>query len=188
MIDIINYPSVLPLTAPKMSRPTPSSLSNPQSIDDLLLYRLYRLLSTGSTSVIRLFEGQLGITRREWRVMASMRPDVSLSPSALAEHAQLDRARTSRAVTSLVAKGLIDRQSVPSDQRRATLTLTTKGCKLYDTAFPMVAELNQRLTRGMSEAAILALDAAIVHIQASAETLRNEAGQAKANRRRNGKK
>lgn len=171
-----------------MTHPKPSSLSNPQSIDDLLLYRLTRLLSAGSTSVIRLFEGQLGITRREWRVMASLRPGVSLSSSALAEHAQLDRARTSRAVTSLVAKGLIDRQTVPSDQRKATLTLTTKGCNLYASAFPVVAALNQRLMLGLSEADLMALDAAIVHIQAAADILRNEAGQAKANRRRSGKK
>ena len=166
----------------------PSNLSSPQSIDDLLLYRLTRLLSTGSTSVIRLFEGQLGITRREWRVMASLRPGLSLLSSELAEHAQLDRARTSRAISSLVAKGLIDRQIVPSDQRKATLTLTDKGHNLYESAFPVVSELNQRLMQGLSDDALRALDAAINHIQAAAEKLRNEVGQPKANRRRSGKK
>lgn len=172
----------------KMQVHMPSNLSSPQSIDDLLLYRLARLLSVGSTSAIRLFEGQFSITRREWRVMASLWPDESLLSSELAEHAQLDRARTSRAISSLVAKGLIDRQAVPSDQRKATLTLTGKGHNLYESAFPVVAELNQRLTQGLSDDALKALDAAINHIQATADKLKNEAGQPKANRRRSGNK
>lgn len=165
-----------------------SNLSNPQSIDDLLLYRLARLFSAGSTSAFRLFEGQFGITRREWRVMASLWPDKSLLSSDLAEHAHLDRTRTSRAISSLVTKGLIDRQSVPSDQRKATLTLTAKGHNLYESAFPMVVELNQSLTKGLDDDTLKALDAAINHIQATADKLRKEAGQPKANRRRSGNK
>lgn len=81
-----------------------NKLTQPTQIDDLLLYRLRRLVATGGATVIRMCEGQLGITWREWRVMASLRPGVSLLSSELAVHAQLDRARTSRAITSLVSK------------------------------------------------------------------------------------
>ena len=45
-------------------------LSAPQGLDDLLLYRLSRLLGVAGAPVIRLCEGQFGITRREWRVLA----------------------------------------------------------------------------------------------------------------------
>ena len=165
-----------------------SKLTHPEVISDLLLQRLTRLLAVASVPVIRLCEGQLGITRREWRVMASLLPGVSLLSSELAEHAELDRARTSRAISSLIAKGLIDRQIVPSDQRKAIVTLTDKGRVMYESFFPVVSEINQRLLHGLGADALAGLDTALTHLQAQAEKLQNEAGQPKANRRRSGKK
>ena len=165
-----------------------SNLTNPQSIDDFLLFRLNRVLAQGGGTIRRLCEGQLGITWREWRVMASLRPGVSLLSSELAEHAQLDRARTSRAISSLVAKGLIDRQIVPSDQRKVNVTLTARGHSRYASFFRVVTELNQRLLQGLNLDALTTLDAALVHIQTQADKLQIEAGQPKANRRRSGKK
>jgi DNA-binding MarR family transcriptional regulator len=191
LIDIINHHGDLPVFFAdffcfclKMN----SKLVNPDVIDDLLLYRLSRLVATGGTTVIRLCEGQLGITWREWRLIASLRPGVSLLSSELAEHAQLDRARTSRAISSLIAKGLIDRQIVPSDQRKATVTLTDKGRVMYESFFPVVSEINQRLLQGLGDDDLSVLDAALTHLQAKSEMLQNEAGQPKANRRRSGKK
>ena len=166
----------------------PLTLTSPQSIDDFLLFRLSRVLAQGGGTIRRLCEGQLGITWREWRVMASLRPGVSLLSSELAEHAQLDHARTSRAISSLVAKGLIDRQIVPSDQRKVNVTLTAKGHSMYVSFFPVVTELNQRLLQGLNLDALTTLDAALVHIQTQADKLQIEAGQPKANRRRSGKK
>ena len=165
-----------------------TKLTHPDVIDDFLMYRLSRLLAVGSASVIRLCEGELGITRREWRIMASLKPSCSMLSSELAAHAHLDRARTSRAISSLVAKGLIDRQIVPSDQRKATITLTAKGCAMYESFFPVVAELNLRMLQGLGEDALKTLDAALTHIQNEAEKLQSETGQPKANRRRSGKK
>jgi DNA-binding MarR family transcriptional regulator len=165
-----------------------SKLTNPDVIDDFLMYRLSRLLATGGASVIRLCEGQLGITRREWRVMASLKPSCSMLSSELAAHAHLDRARTSRAISSLVAKGLIDRQIVPSDQRKATVTLSAQGSAMYESFFPVVAELNLRMLQSLSDDVLQVLDIALNHIQTEAEKLQNEAGQPKANRRRSGKK
>jgi DNA-binding MarR family transcriptional regulator len=166
----------------------PSNLTNPQAIDDFLLFRLSRVLAQGGGTIRRLCEGQLGITWREWRLIASLRPGVSLLSSELAEHAQLDRARTSRAISTLVAKGLINRQIVPSDQRKATVTLTDKGRVMYESFFPVVSEINQRLLQGLGDDDLSVLDAALTHLQAKSEMLQNEAGQPKANRRRSGKK
>ena len=161
-------------------------LAHPEVISDLLLQRLSRLLGVASVPVIRLCEGKFGITRREWRVMASLRPGISMLSSELAEHTQLDRARTSRAISSLVKKGLINRQIVPSDQRKATLTLTDKGRKMYESFFPMVANINQRLVQSLSDAELAVLDKALLAIQSEAEKMLDDDGLPKANRRRNG--
>ena len=45
---------------------------NPQGIDDMLLYRLGRVLGTAGSLITRICEGEFGITRREWRVLANL--------------------------------------------------------------------------------------------------------------------
>ena len=78
-------------------------------LDDLLLYRLSRLVGVAGGMVIRLCEGRFGITRREWRLIAVLASRGELGSSQLAEHAQLDRARTSKTTGSLVEKRLVSR-------------------------------------------------------------------------------
>ncbi len=60
-------------------------------------------------------------------------------------HAQLDRARTSRAVSSLAAKGLLQRSVGRGDRRYSTLSLTAEGRALHAESFPLVAEINREL-------------------------------------------
>jgi DNA-binding MarR family transcriptional regulator len=136
--------------------------------------------------VIRLCEGRLGITWREWRVIASLRPGVSMRSSDLAKHTQLDRPRTSKCITSLLAKGLIDRQTEPGDQRKATVCLTEKGRSIYEDFFPVVVQLNARLLHGLSTQELAVLDKAISNVQKQAEVIQGEDGLPKANRRRRG--
>ena len=116
-----------------------------RSLDNLLLYRLSRLYSVAGSMVIRLCEGRFGITRREWRLIATLAGQGELGSSQLAEHAQLDRARTSKAVGSMVAKGLVSRTQPAGDQRHVVLRLTDQGHALYDALFPLVSEINAEL-------------------------------------------
>lgn len=162
----------------------PSSLQEPRSIDELLLFRLSRLLAAGGATVIRLCEGRLGITWREWRVIASLRPGVSMRSSELAQQTRLDRPRTSKCISSLVAKGLIDRRLEPGDKRQATVTLTNKGQQLFEDFFPVVAHLNAQLTQGLSRDELAVLDKAITTIQQQADVVQAAEGLPKANRRR----
>ena len=121
------------------------ALRAPAGLDDLLLYRLSRLLSVGGSMVIRLCEGRFGITRREWRVIARLAQEQDILSSELAEAIQLDRARTSRAVSSLVAKKLVRRQTGTADRRQARLALTEKGRSLHQALYPLVCGINREL-------------------------------------------
>lgn len=160
-------------------------LNDPQTLDDLLLYRTARWLGVASTMVIRLCEGRFGITRREWRLVALLAQEGALRPSHLAERIQLDRARTSRAITSLVAKKLIARSVGPGDRRQAQVQLTAKGRDLYDALFPLVRRINQDLLRPLAAADVRRLDATLDSLQAQAEALALEATDLpKADRRR----
>jgi DNA-binding MarR family transcriptional regulator len=157
-------------------------------LDDLLVYRLSRLLSVAGSMVIRLCEGRFGITRREWRLIATLASHGELSSSGLAEHAQLDRARTSKAVGSLVEKELIARSHPVGDRRQVLLCLTGRGRDLYDELFPLVTRINADLLGALDADAARQLDESLARLQLHAEHLVAEAVLPKADRRRRGTK
>jgi len=153
-------------------------------LDDLLLYRLSRLLAVAGSMVIRLCEGRFGITRREWRLIAVLASRGELGSSQLAEHAQLDRARTSKAVGSLVAKRLVTRTALAGDRRQVRLGLTPTGQALYDELFPLVARINAELMGTLDAGDAARFDDALLRLQAHAETMVAQAVLPKADRGR----
>lgn len=162
-------------------------LTDAADLDDLLLYRLSRLLSVAGSMVIRLCEGRFGITRREWRVIALLARDEGLLSSQLAERAQLDRARTSRAVSSLVAKKLLRRQVGEGDRRQARLALTPTGRALYEQMFPLVQRINRELLSPLSRPQLATLEHALGALQDKADGMVARAELPKADRRRGGR-
>jgi DNA-binding MarR family transcriptional regulator len=169
-----------------MDRPDrPDRLSAPELLDDLLLFRIARLLAVASTPVIRLCEGRFGITRREWRLIVRLAQDGELRPSRLAERIQLDRARTSRAITSLVAKKLVVRTTAAGDRRQAMVRLTSQGQALHDQLFPLVRGINQELLGPLAQTDVRQFGAMLDTLQTQAEAMAlNHADLPKADRRR----
>jgi DNA-binding MarR family transcriptional regulator len=165
-------------------------LTHPLTIDDLFLYRISRLLATGGAQVIRLCEGTFGITRREFRILALLAQGDGLLSSELAGRAQLDRARTSRAVTALSAKLLVSRNPRLGDRRSVMLSLTPAGRALFDALFPQIAEINRSLMVALEDAELENLDTALATLQARADTLvqaQEGAGGPRADRRGGGR-
>jgi DNA-binding MarR family transcriptional regulator len=165
--------------------PTPAPR---RPLDDLLLYRLSRLLSVAGSMVIRICEGRFGITRREWRLIATLASHGELSSSGLAEHAQLDRARTSKAIGSLVDKQLIARSHRAGDRRQVLLCLTERGREVYDELFPLVTRINTDLLGALDADAATQLNDSLARLQLRAEQMVAEAVLPKADRRRRGAK
>jgi DNA-binding MarR family transcriptional regulator len=162
----------------------PTSNPPPEGLDDLLLYKLSRILAVGGSMVIRLCEGRFGITRREWRVIARLAQERDLLSSELADRIQLDRARTSRAVSSLVAKKLVRRQVGDADRRQARLALTEQGRALHRQLFPLVCEINSGLLAPLSAAERRQLDSMLARLQPQADAMVEAAQLPKADRRR----
>ncbi|MDO5623311.1 MAG: MarR family transcriptional regulator [Pseudomonadota bacterium] len=151
---------------------TDSTLSDPRRLEDLLLYRLARLLAAGSVPVVRLCECEWGITRREWRVLAVLVRSEGCLSSSLAEAAGLDRTRTSRAVTRLADKGLVRREPRAGNRREVALFLTERGRKAHDELLPGIAAINRELVGALDADALRQLDGALARLQTQAEQLR----------------
>ena len=157
-----------------------------EPLEALLLYRLSRLVVVTGRMVTRLCEGRFGITRREWRLLVTLASLGELGSSQLAEHAQLDRARTSKAVGSLVTKELISREARAGDRRQVTLALTARGRALYDELFPLVSAINAELGSALDAEEGARFDAALLKLQAQADRMLDTAVLPKADRGRRG--
>lgn len=146
----------------------PDRLTDPQQQADLLLYRLYRIHITAGRLVVHLCESEFGITRREWRLLSFLAEREGALSSQLAEHAMLDRARTSRTLSTLAAKKLVVRQPRPSDRREVHVFLSEEGRRLYGKIYPRVAAINRELVASLDAAQRHALDTAVDELQAQA--------------------
>jgi DNA-binding MarR family transcriptional regulator len=156
----------------------------PRRLDDLLLYRLARLHAVAGSMVVRLCEGGHGITRREWRLVALLAEAGAMPSSRLAERIQLDRARTSRAVSSLVEKRLLERVPGGGDRRFAALRLTEAGHALHAALFPQVAAINGALAGALSDAEARQLDGLLARLADRAQALSDRAELPRAGRGR----
>ena len=163
------------MSAPTPAPPGPAEpghrLTHPAAANDLLMYRLNRLLAVAGSLVVRLCEGGYGITRREWGLLMMLAQHPGMPPAELAQRLGLDRSRTSRAITSLLAKKLLTRDAMPGDRRQAVLSLTPAGQALHDQLFPPVKALNQELLAGLNTGTVQALDHALADMQKRAEAL-----------------
>jgi len=104
-------------------------------LEQLLTFRLssiYSLISAGTSQEL----GQYGLVLREWRVMAMLAGQQPISASELVARSPLDKASASRAVASLVERGLVSATPSPVDARMKILELTDAGWELYGKVAP----------------------------------------------------
>lgn len=153
-----------------------SRLTQPETLDDMLLFRLWNLSARAGRCVIQMCEAEFGITRREWRMLAELALNEGVLSSQLAELTGLDRARTSRAITSLAVKGLVVRRPRPGDRREVLLSLTEAGQQLYERLLPRVAGINRELVSTLSQAEADTLDTLLSRLHAKAQAM-GPAGQ-----------
>lgn len=158
------------------------SIQDPGGIQDLLLFRLSRILSIGGSMVTRICEGQFGITRREWAVVALVGQADATSWSRLVEQSEIDEPPLSRAISSLVAKGLVSKRRVAS--QGVWVSLTDAGRALFDELFPLTRSINLRLLEGLGADELHQLSLALDSIHQRAVALAEETDLPKADRRR----
>lgn len=155
--------------------------------ENLLNFRLWRLIALAGAPVTRLCEGHYGITRREWHLLAMLARDGSLPPSEMALRASLDRARISKAVASLIDKSLIQRTAVHDGRCRAVLALTPKGIQLANELFPQIDEINEHVLSALSPEARTALFASLEALtQQAARINQQNSPDVQADRHRGG--
>ena len=110
----VSIPPSRPAPVGAQGKPT---LKDPQEIEDFLLYRLFRITHVGLRGTDDMYKRELGISRREWRILAYLArtPDASLK--ALAADAGIDVVVASRTVADMHSRGLVDKRRSPGNKR-----------------------------------------------------------------------
>lgn len=140
----------------------------------MLLFRINRFFGVAGGLALRMCEARFGLTRREWGVMATLAMNEGLLSSELAEKAQLDRARTSRALSGLEEKGWVQRQPLPGDRRHVAIYLTDEGRQMYGRILPEMGSIHTDIVSVLSDQELEQFDDMLARLQAHAMTLEQQ--------------
>ncbi|MCW3476536.1 MarR family winged helix-turn-helix transcriptional regulator [Limobrevibacterium gyesilva] len=134
---------------PKSSTDTPPA-DEPFLLEEFLPYELSVAANRASRLFARRYSEAFGLSIAEWRVMAMVGRFGTISPGAVAERAEMDKVKVSRAVASLVAAGLAEQGPDPQDGRARLLRLTRKGRHMHQDIVPLARTLEAQLAAGLS--------------------------------------
>ncbi|MGA6164955.1 MarR family winged helix-turn-helix transcriptional regulator [Amycolatopsis magusensis] len=98
-------------------------------ISALLSYRLSRTSSAMSRSAALRYKREFDVSLGEWRAIALIAADPTLTLNRLARRAGLDKAQMSRVVSRLTERGLVNRTA--GSGRSSQLALTEEGTRVY---------------------------------------------------------
>jgi len=84
------------------------NFENPQSIFDLLNFRVSEFMGLSGSLVTRICENEYGITREEWQFVAMLAELNAMSPSDLAARTTVDRSQASKTLRARRGKGPVE--------------------------------------------------------------------------------
>lgn len=104
-------------------------------------FRMNRLAAEISSALSVEYRDRYGLDIPEWRVIATLgyrnKPSTAQSVS---ESTHTHKSTISRAVTSLIARGIVERLENAEDRREYGLRLTREGRKLYQSLIPRLLQ------------------------------------------------
>ena len=114
-------------------------------------FRLNRLGAEVSAALSSEYRARYGLDIPEWRVMATLGfRNEACSAQYIAQCTRTHKSTISRAVTSLLEHGLIERVENSADRREFRLALTRKGHALYEELIPRLLRREQEILACLS--------------------------------------
>jgi DNA-binding MarR family transcriptional regulator len=113
-------------------------------LDDFLPYRLNRLADAVSRELATLYKERYGLTRPEWRTLATLGQFGTMTATAVSRHSAMHKTKVSRAVAELARRRWLTRKADPADRRVEHLALTAAGRKVYRELVPIARQFEAR--------------------------------------------
>ena len=127
-------------------------------LDRTYTHRIHTLMKLADRITQIAYEQESGIPAHEARCLAAIGNFAPLSVKDLARCANLDKAQASRAAQALVEKGLILKESSPTDGRGVVLNLSEQGAEVWMRTMRLVTRRNQEITACLNEEEARQLD------------------------------
>lgn len=102
--------------------------------------------------IAQMYASRYDLSIPAWRSLAVIVRYQPLTAKQLGMLTSSDAFKVARAIELLVRRGLIHRDVDKADRRRANLTLTTEGRKIYNDIEKLVMKVESRLTATLSKA------------------------------------
>jgi DNA-binding MarR family transcriptional regulator len=142
-------------------------------LEKFLPYRLSVLAQLVSESLHDLYAGPFELSVTQWRVMAALGRFAPLTASDVGQRIVMDKVAVSRAVASLMKRGLVERATDLGDRRRASLRLTEKGRTVHAQIVPLALKYEADLYQTLSAEERQALNSLCDRLFAHAKLLRS---------------
>ena len=132
-------------------------------LENFLPYRLNRLAEAVSRGFSRLYRERYGLTRPEWRLLATLGQYGTMTATAVGRHSSMHKTKVSRAVSALERRRWLQRETDAEDRRIEHLTLTRSGLDAYRELVPVAhafqKQMLERMNAGDRDAVLAGLKA-----------------------------
>jgi len=121
-------------------------------LERFLPYRLSVLSNRVSRDISNLYSARFNLSITEWRVMAVLGQQSPLSANTVAERTAMDKVAVSRAVSGLLQKSYLTRNTDAGDRRRSSLQLSVNGYAVFDEIVPLALRLERKIMASLQPA------------------------------------
>lgn len=136
-------------------------------LETFLPYRLNRLADAVSREFSGLYKDRHGLTRPEWRLLATLGQFGTMTATAVGVHSAMHKTKVSRAVAELERRRWLARKADGDDRRVEHLSLTKTGTDAYRDMVPVALAFQRRLLAALPEGNQAALLSGISALEAS---------------------
>ncbi|MDP2120338.1 MAG: MarR family transcriptional regulator [Hoeflea sp.] len=137
----------------------------PLALEQFLPYRLARAAEQVSRQFALLYRDRHGMTRPEWRTLATIGQFRKITATAIGQHSSMHKTKVSRAIKALEERGWITRQPDATDRRIEHLELTRDGRTHYMELVQLARSYEARLKAALGAAATAELEAGIAAVE-----------------------
>jgi DNA-binding MarR family transcriptional regulator len=114
-------------------------------VHHFLTYKISLLNKLQDRLAVPWFSEQYDISFAEWRVLAHLAPRPSRAVQDIARSMYLDKGGISRACSSLLARGYLNKKDNPIDRRSVLLQPSARGRALYEQILPFRMQSQEKL-------------------------------------------
>jgi len=127
----------------------PSDFSGLELVD-FFPYQVRIFYRAVTNAMAQVYGPMYNLSISEWRVMAVLSPNHTLSASEIVKRSSMTKVNVSRATISMQKRGLLKRDIDGNDKRYAALRLTERGTQVFKDLRPYISELENDLFTGLT--------------------------------------